>query len=85
MATLLTAASLERSWKMATPIDAIRNGMGFDEAGHWHEAKVLQMPSRRRNGDPLAPARGAILGLLAGSALWLLLFLVIHIVRSFLL
>jgi hypothetical protein len=67
---------------MVTPIDAVRNGMGFDEAGIWHEAKVLRMPAPRRDDDPLAPARGAIYGLLASSVLWLLVFLLIHIFRS---
>jgi hypothetical protein len=68
---------------MATPLDAVRNGMGFDEAGVWHEAKVLHMPARRRSDDdPIAPARGAIYGLLASGVLWFLLFLAIRIFRS---
>jgi hypothetical protein len=55
---------------MMTPVEAVRNGMGFDEVGRWHEAKVIRMPAPRRDDDPLAPARGAIYGLLAGSVLW---------------
>ncbi|HTV14601.1 MAG TPA: hypothetical protein VME68_07795 [Acidobacteriaceae bacterium] len=64
------------------PIDAVRNGMGFDEAGHWHKAKVLYMPASRRDDDPLASARGAIYGLLISSALWLVLLLAVRILRS---
>lgn len=64
------------------PIDAVRNGMGFDEAGRWHQAKVLRMPVPRRVDDPLAPARGAIYGLLISTGLWMLLFLAVRIVRT---
>jgi hypothetical protein len=66
------------------PLEAIRTGMGFDEAGRWHEAKILYMPPRRRDGDPLAPARGAIYGLLASGALWTLILLSVHILHSLL-
>jgi hypothetical protein len=69
---------------MVTPVEAVRNGMGFDEAGRWHEAKVLHMPAARRDDDPLAPARGVIYGLLASSALWALLLLAVHILHRLL-
>jgi hypothetical protein len=69
---------------MTTPIDAVRNGMGFDQAGRWHRAKVIHMPAPRRDDDPLAPARGAIYGLLASAVLWAFVLLAVHIVRSIL-
>lgn len=69
---------------MMPPIEAVRNGMGFDQAGRWHRAKVLYMPPRRRDDDPIAPARGAIYGLLASGVLWMLLVLAVRLVRSLL-
>jgi hypothetical protein len=65
-----------------TPLEAIRSGVGFDEAGRWHKPKVLYMPARRRDDDPLAPARGAIYGLLASGVLWMILLLAVRILRS---
>ncbi|HTV82030.1 MAG TPA: hypothetical protein VME18_05225 [Acidobacteriaceae bacterium] len=60
---------------MVTPVDAVRGGMGFDEAGRWHQAKPRLVCASRRYGDadPLAAARGAICGLVAGAALWIVL------------
>lgn len=57
---------------MVTPIDAVRYGMGFDEAGCWHEASPRFTPARRKFGDedPLAPARGIVYGALASALLW---------------
>ncbi|HLJ77872.1 MAG TPA: hypothetical protein VKT75_10700 [Acidobacteriaceae bacterium] len=55
---------------MLIPIDAVRSGMGFDQAGRWHNARPAYIPARRREDDPIDPARGAILGLLVSSALW---------------
>lgn len=65
---------------MVTPIDAVRYGMGFDETGHWHEAAPRFIPVRRSYSgeDPLAPARGAIWGILAGAGLWVGLFAAAH-------
>jgi hypothetical protein len=71
-----------RSWFMVTPIEAVRNGMGFDEAGRWHQPKVVSMPAPRREDDPLATARGVICGLLISGALWLLLFIGVRMLRS---
>lgn len=56
---------------MLIPIDAVRSGMGFDQAGRWHRARAGYLPARRRSGDPLDPARGAILGLVISGALWI--------------
>jgi len=58
---------------MVIPIDAVRSGMGFDAAGHWHKARAGFMPARLREGDedPLAFARSAMYGLLIGAALWI--------------
>lgn len=60
---------------MVTPVDAVRSGMGFDEAGRWHRAKPRLVRVSRKYGDadPLAPARGAIYGLAAGAVLWICL------------
>lgn len=58
---------------MVTPIDAVRCGMGFDARGHWHEARPRFIPAPRRIGDEdsLAPARGVLFGVVAGSLLWI--------------
>jgi hypothetical protein len=69
---------------MMTPVEAIRSGAGFDQAGRWHRPRVLYMPARRRDDDPMAPARGAIYGLLASGFLWMVLFLAVRILRSLL-
>lgn len=63
---------------MVTPVDAVRSGMGFDEAGHWHRAKPRLVRASRKYGntDPVAPARGAIYGIAVGAALWIGLILV---------
>jgi hypothetical protein len=84
MASLWWSGLVGKELDMATPIDAIRSGMGYDEAGRWHEPRVLYMPPPRRADDLLAPARGAILGLLASSVLWLLVLLAVHILHSIL-
>ncbi|HEX4006212.1 MAG TPA: hypothetical protein VHX60_08560 [Acidobacteriaceae bacterium] len=56
---------------MMTPVEAVRAGMGFDQAARWHEAKVSFFPARRSKGeDPIAPARGAIFGLLLSAGMW---------------
>ena len=55
---------------MLIPIDAVRSGMGFDQAGRWHNARTVYIPAIRRDDDQMDPARGAILGLLVSSALW---------------
>ena len=67
---------------MVTPVDAVRSGMGFDAAGHWHSARPRLVVMSRRYGDadPLAPMRGAIFGILAGTALWLALILGVSVV-----
>lgn len=61
---------------MVTPVDAVRSGMGFDAAGHWHRARPRLVLASRKYGDAdaLASARGAIYGILAGAALWIGLF-----------
>lgn len=69
---------------MMPPTEAVRHGMGFDRAGRWHRARVIYMPVRRREENPLAPARGAIYGLLASGVLWVLLLLAVRLVRNLL-
>lgn len=58
---------------MVIPVDAVRSGMGFDAAGHWHRAKPRLVRASRtgRDADPLAPARGVIYRLVAGIVLWI--------------
>jgi hypothetical protein len=60
---------------MVAPVDAVRSGMGFDEAGHWHQAKPRLVRASRKYGDadPLAPSRGAIYGVVAGTVFWVAL------------
>lgn len=57
---------------MMTPVEAVRCGMGFDQAGRWHRERRRFIPTPRKFGDedPLAPARGLAWGLLAGLGLW---------------
>jgi hypothetical protein len=58
---------------MVTPIDAVRSGMGFDEAGHWHRARLAWAAAdraQRDEDDPAAPVRGIFYGLVISAALW---------------
>ena len=69
---------------MLIPVDVVRSGMGFDEAGHWHRAKPRLVRASRRFGeaDPLAPVRGILYGLVAGAVLWIgLIFLAKALLR----
>lgn len=69
-----------------TPVDAVRSGMGFDEAGRWHRAKPRLVRVSRLYGDadPLATARGAIYGLAAGAVMWVgLIFIAKALLRLF--
>lgn len=68
---LINGPTEEGSWDMLIPIDAVRSGMGFDQAGRWHNARAGDIPARRRDDDPMDPARGAILGLVASGAMWI--------------
>lgn len=63
---------------MVTPVDAVRSGMGFDASGHWHRPKPRLVRVSRKYGDadPLAASRGAIYGVIAGAALWVVLIFV---------
>jgi hypothetical protein len=63
---------------MVTPIEAVRSGMGFDPSARWHQAKVSYFPARRTQDreDPIAPARGAIFGLLISGVMWVGLIVV---------
>ncbi len=60
---------------MVTPVDAVRSGMGFDAAGHWHRARQRLVVVTRKygDGDPLAPVRGAMNGFVAGAIFWIAL------------
>jgi hypothetical protein len=57
---------------MVIPIDAFRYSVGFDAAGQWHEAKADYQPEQEREAEIelIAPARGAVWGLLASAVLW---------------
>ena len=62
---------------MVIPIEAVRTGMGYDEAGRWHQARVRYMPAREVD-DPLQSARGVVNGLLVSAALWMGLLVIAH-------
>ena len=51
---------------MVIPIDAVRYGAGFDATGQWHEAgaEYLSLEEQRQAAEVMAPARGAMCGLL---------------------
>jgi hypothetical protein len=57
---------------MVIPIDAVRYGAGFDAAGQWHEAEAeyLSLEEQRQAAEIMAPARGAMCGLLFSSMMW---------------
>jgi hypothetical protein len=69
---------------MVTPIDAIATGMGFDKAGRWHEGRTRFMSASKPDDDLIAPARGAMYGVLGGGLLWFGLFVVARILTSLL-
>jgi len=56
---------------MVIYIDSVRYGAGFDETGQWHEAAPAFVPAKKREDDPLNPARGAMYALLVSGALWI--------------
>ncbi len=59
---------------MVVNIDVVRYGAGFDAAGQWHEVRDDDRgPTTQREKELIAPARGAVCGLLAGSLLWVCL------------
>lgn len=69
---------------MVAPVDAVRSGMGFDQAGHWHRAKprLVRVSGKCSAADPLAPVRGAIYGFVCGVILWIgLIFAVKALLR----
>lgn len=76
MGSFQSVSQWDRNWKMVTPIDAITTGMGFDEAGRWHDARTFRFMPAPRHDDRIAPARGAIYGILSGGILWIGLILV---------
>jgi hypothetical protein len=55
---------------MVIPIDAVRYGAGFDAAGRWHEAEFVSLEEQRKAAEIMAPARGAMCGLLFGAMMW---------------
>jgi hypothetical protein len=57
---------------MLISIDAIRYGAGYDAAGHWHEgrADVRSAAELEQDEKLIAPARGAIYGILLSSLMW---------------
>jgi hypothetical protein len=63
---------------MVVPIEAVRRGMGFDEAGRWHEARARYMPARKDADDPIATARGVMVGLLISTFLWTAIVVVVR-------
>ena len=65
---------------MVVPINAVRYGAGFDAAGQWHEAKAdrVRAEDRLARSADLAPARGAVIGLVLSSAIWVGLVMVVR-------
>ena len=57
---------------MVIPIEAFRYGVGTDAAGQWHETKADYKPDQERDAEIelMAPARGAVWGLVASAILW---------------
>jgi hypothetical protein len=57
---------------MLISIDVIRYGAGYDAAGHWHEAKADYVSPQEQEEERaiMAPARGAICGLLLSGVIW---------------
>jgi len=70
MAVFLIQAVQELA--MVIPIEAFRYGVGIDAAGQWHETKADYKPEQERDAEVelMAPARGAVWGLLASAILW---------------
>lgn len=58
---------------MVIPIDAIRYGADFDATSGWYDPPADHATGRERRqaAEVLAPARGALCGLLLSGALWL--------------
>jgi hypothetical protein len=78
VASRFTRSEWERKSDMVVPIEAVRRGMGFDEAGRWHEARARYMPARKDAGDPLATARGVMAGLLISAFMWIAIIVVVR-------
>jgi hypothetical protein len=55
---------------MVIPIDAVRYGAEFDAAWPESIADFVPEEERRQAAEVMAPARGAICGLLLSGALW---------------
>jgi hypothetical protein len=57
---------------MVIPIDAVRYGVGFDAAGQWHEpgADFLPAEAEEAGKEAMAPARGAVYGVLLSAIVW---------------
>ena len=56
---------------MLVPIDAVHYGAGFDTTGRWHEARADELRQEEPSMVVMAPARGAIYGLLVSAVMWL--------------
>jgi hypothetical protein len=57
---------------MLISIEAIRYGTGYDAAGRWHEGRAdLRSAAELEQDEQLiAPARGAVCGILLRGILW---------------
>ena len=69
-----------RELTMLISIDVIRYGAGYDTAGNWHEAKADYVAPQEKEKERaiMAPARGAILGLVLSGVLWIGLVAVVR-------
>jgi hypothetical protein len=69
--TLVLLNGREKDLTMVTPIDAVRFHSTFGEADYWLQAQDRDDPSSQTDEDgDLAPAHGALLGLVLGSLMW---------------
>lgn len=57
---------------MVISIDAVHYGAELDATAYWHAAVAEAMPEQQpeQTADVVAPARGAIYGLLLSGAMW---------------
>lgn len=65
---------------MVTPVDAVRYGVGFEDAGRWQKVDAGFIPAERQEEEAAAPVRGAVLGLLLSSVLWVGIIVAVRIV-----
>jgi hypothetical protein len=57
---------------MVINIDAVRYGAVFDASGQWHNARDdYRSAEEQKDNELVAPARGAVYGILLSGILWI--------------